>query len=191
MDFFSNLLDQNGVGSSADLEWDGCQFPSPQEDQMVVEEAVVEVEASHVLKGNKKRTRNFSVQEDNLLVAAWLEICMDAVQGIDQPRATYWERIHDYYHWHKEFDSDRNCNSLAHHWGIILEMVNKFCGWYGQIQRRAQSGTTEQDKVLQACDVFKKEEEKSFTLLHCWNILKHEQKWHEACANKKQKTSSN
>jgi len=28
-------------------------------------------------------------------------------------------------------------------------------------------------------------------LLHCWNILKHEQKWHEACANKKQKTSSN
>jgi len=116
---------------------------------------------------------------------------MDAVQGIDQPRATYWERIHDYYHLHKEFDSDRNCNSLTHRWGIILEMVNKFCGWYGQVQRRAQSGTTEQDKVLQACDVFKKEEEKSFTLLHCWNILKHEQKWHEACANKKQKTSSN
>jgi len=89
MDFFSNLLDQNGVGSSADLEWDGTQFPSPQEDQMVVEEAVVEVEASPVLKGNKKRTRNFSVQEDNLLVAAWLEISMDAVQGVDQPRATY------------------------------------------------------------------------------------------------------
>ena len=147
MEFFSNLLDQNGVGSSADLEWDGYQFPSPQEDQMVVEEAVVEVEASPVLKGNKKRTRNFSVQEDNLLVAAWLEISMDAVQGIDQPRATYWERIHDYYHLHKEFDSDRNCNSLAHRWGIILEMVNKFFGWYGQVQRRAQSGTTEQDKV--------------------------------------------
>ena len=147
MDFLSDLLNQNGVGSSADLEWDETQFASPQEDQMVVEEAVVEVEASPVLKGNKKRTRNFSVQEDNLLVAAWLEISMDAVQGIDQPRATYWERIHDYYHLHKEFDSDRNCNSLTHRWGIILEMVNKFCGWYGQVQRRAQSGTTEQDKV--------------------------------------------
>ena len=147
MDFLSDLLNQNGVGSSADLEWDETQFASPQEDQMVVEEAVVEVEASPVLKGNKKRTRNFSVQEDNLLVVAWLEISMDAVQSIDQPRATYWERIHDYYHLHKEFDSDHNCNSLAHRWGIILEMVNKFCGWYGQVQRRAQSGTTEQDKV--------------------------------------------
>jgi len=41
MNFFSNLLDQNGVGSSADLEWDETQFASPQEDQMVVEEAVV------------------------------------------------------------------------------------------------------------------------------------------------------
>ena len=89
MDFLSDLLNQNGVGSSADLEWDETQFASPQEDQMVVEEAVVEVEASPVLKGNKKRTRNFSVQEDNLLVAAWLEISMDAVQGVDQPRATY------------------------------------------------------------------------------------------------------
>jgi len=32
MNFFSNLLDQNGVGSSADLEWDETQFASPQED---------------------------------------------------------------------------------------------------------------------------------------------------------------
>jgi len=76
MDFLSDLLNQNGVGSSADLEWDETQFASPQEDQMVVEEAVVEVEASPVLKGNKKRTRNFSVQEDNLLVAAWLELAL-------------------------------------------------------------------------------------------------------------------
>jgi len=79
------------------------------------------------------------MQEDNLLVAAWLEISMDAVQGIDQPRATYWERIYEYYNMHKEFESDRNSNSLAHRWGIIQEAVNKFCGWYGQIERRPQS----------------------------------------------------
>jgi len=140
MEFFSNLLDQNGVGSSADLEWYGTQFASPPEEQMLGEETIVEVEATPVLRGNKKRTRNFSVQEDNLLVASCLEISMDAVQGVDQPRAIYWERIHEYYHLHKD-------NSLAHRWGIILEMVNKFCGWYGHVQRRAQSGTTEQDKV--------------------------------------------
>ena len=39
--------------------------------------------------------------------------------------------------------------------------------------------------------MYKKEEGKSFGLLHSWNILRHEQKWHETCATKKQKTSSN
>ncbi|OEL31761.1 hypothetical protein BAE44_0007218 [Dichanthelium oligosanthes] len=144
-----------------------------------------------VIKVNKKRTRNFSVQEDNLLVAAWLEISMDAVAGIDQPRGTYWERIHDYYHVHKEFESDRNPNSLAHCWGIILAEVNRFCGWYAQVANRPPSDATEQDVVLQACELFKAKEGHTFSLLHCWNILRHEQKWHETCANKKQKTSSN
>ncbi|KAG2617772.1 hypothetical protein PVAP13_3NG183544 [Panicum virgatum] len=73
---------------------------------------------------------------------------MNAVQGVDQPRAIYWEIIHEYYHLHKEFDNDRNCNCLAHRWGIILEMVNKFRGWYGHVQRRAQSGTTEYCKLV-------------------------------------------
>jgi hypothetical protein len=56
-------------------------------------------------------------------VAAWLEISMDVVQGINQPRATYWERIHEHYHLHKDFETDCNCGSLAHRCGIILEAV--------------------------------------------------------------------
>ncbi|CAN6272822.1 unnamed protein product [Urochloa humidicola] len=143
------------------------------------------------MKGNKKRSKNFSVKEDNLLVAAWLEIGMDAVQGADQPRATFWERIHEHYHSHKDFDTDRSWNSLAHRWGIIQDAVNKFCSWYGHVQRRNESGVTEQDKVLKACEVFKKEEGCKFGMLHCWNVLQHEQKWLEMCANKKQKAASN
>ena len=52
-------------------------------------------------------------------MAAWLEISMDAVQDINQPRATYWERIHEHYHLHKDFET----GSLAHRFGIILEAV--------------------------------------------------------------------
>ena len=39
--------------------------------------------------------------------------------------------------------------------------------------------------------MFKKEEGKAFCLLHCWNVLRYEEKWNETCANKKQKTSIN
>ena len=134
-----NMIGRN-AGGSHDLEFAETQYASPQEEQVCRE--AVPVEASTAVKGNKKRSKNFSVQEDNLLVAAWLEISMDAVQGIDQPRATYWERIHEHYHLHKDFETDRNSGSLAHRWGIILEAVNKFCSWYGHVQRRQKSGLT-------------------------------------------------
>ena len=68
---------------------------------------------------NKKRTRNFSEKEDILLASAWLEVSMDAVQSIDQTRNSNWQRIHEYYHKHKTFESDRNISSLSHRWGII------------------------------------------------------------------------
>jgi len=143
----SHDLEMHGTnaGGNHDVQVVETQHGSPQEEQVFREAAVVE--ATTGVKGNKKRSKKFSVKEDNLLVAAWLEISMDAVQGIDQPRATYWERIHEHYHLHKDFETDRNCGSLAHRWGIILEAVNKFCSWYGHVQRRQESGLTEQDRV--------------------------------------------
>jgi len=41
-----------------------------QRNRIVGEEAVIEVEATPMLKGNKKRTRNFSVEEENLLLVS-------------------------------------------------------------------------------------------------------------------------
>ena len=75
-----NMIGRN-AGGSHDLEFAETQYASPQEEQVCRE--AVPVEASTAVKGNKKRSKNFSVQEDNLLVAAWLEISMDAVQGIN------------------------------------------------------------------------------------------------------------
>ena len=31
--------------------------------------------------------------------------------------------------------------------GIIHKSVNRFCGWYTQVQNRRESGLTEQDKI--------------------------------------------
>ena len=46
-------------------------------------------------------------------------------------------------------------------------------------------------QVLKTCEVFKNEEGKAFGLLLCWNVLRYEEKWKEACANKKEKTTPN
>lgn len=43
------------------------------------------------LNVGKKRTRNFTPKEDNMLVTAWLQVSLDPVQGTDQTRSTYWK----------------------------------------------------------------------------------------------------
>ncbi|XP_062208352.1 glutathione S-transferase T3-like isoform X1 [Phragmites australis] len=190
MDSYLELLSGQNVDSN-EAFWDGSQFASPQEEQDCQELTLVEGNPS--VKPSKKRTKNFSEKEDIMLVSAWLQISMDVVHGNEQSRSTYWQRIHECFHQHKDFHSDRTCNSLMHRWSAVQESVNKFYGCFAQIQNRRQSGLTEQDKVQQACEVYKSKEKngKSFGLLHCWNVLQHEQKWKNRCSQKKQKACSN
>ncbi|PNT61433.1 hypothetical protein BRADI_5g15126v3 [Brachypodium distachyon] len=63
---------------------------------------------------------------------------------------------------------------------------------------RHESGKTEQDKIVDALKLFKSLDKthKGFVLLHCWNMLRFEQKWlaqsdRSSQSNKKQKSSSN
>uniref|UniRef100_A0A0A8Y013 Myb-like domain-containing protein n=1 Tax=Arundo donax TaxID=35708 RepID=A0A0A8Y013_ARUDO len=119
------------------------------------------------MKPSRKRTKNFSEQEDILLVQAWLEISMDPIHGNEQSRSTYWERIHDHFHKHRNFESDHSANSLTHRWSTILESVNRFCGWYYQIQNRRQRVVTEQDKVFQACELYKSKDKNKKSFVCC------------------------
>ncbi|CAL4919738.1 unnamed protein product [Urochloa decumbens] len=187
MENWDPFVDTNVDNSEPELDTDDFQLGS-----LPIQQPIVEASAS--VKGNKKRSKNFNEKEDLLLVSAWLEISMDPVQSIDQTRATYWHRIHDYYHEHKDFTSDRNISSLSHRWGIISASVSLFCGWYNQVQHKNQSGATEQDKIQEACASYKAADKhnRSFVLLHCWNMLRHTQKWLALpMNNKRQKTSSN
>ena len=94
-----------------------------------------------------------------MLVSAWLNVSMDVITGTDQKHQTYWERVSDYFHEHKQFTPDRTANSLMHHWSVLQLVVSKFQGFFSQIEARNQSGTTEQDKVLNSYIVYSK--------LHC------------------------
>lgn len=135
-------LIQADVGSSQ-LDTDEFNFGVTPD-----EEAVAEISPPlKIGNQNKKRSKNFCEKEDMLLSSAWLEVTMDPVQSVDQTRSTYWQRIHEYFHDHKTFDTDRNSSSLSHRWGIIQASVSKFCSAYAQVLRSNQSGVTEQDRV--------------------------------------------
>ncbi|XP_004293132.1 PREDICTED: glutathione S-transferase T3-like [Fragaria vesca subsp. vesca] len=138
-------------------------------------------------KKKRERASNYSVQEDNQLVAAWLNVGLDPIKGNDKKSTTYWERIATYYHKHKDFVSDRDSASLQHRWQNIQYAVNKFCGCWEQIENRPKSGESYEDKLLRAKDKYKNDEHGAFQHEHNWNSLRYTQKWisfsHKKAAN--------
>ncbi|TVU45988.1 hypothetical protein EJB05_05498 [Eragrostis curvula] len=153
-------------------------------------------------KSSQGRGHNFTEKEDILLVSAWLNVSMDAIHGVEQPQGKYWARIHEYFHQHKTFESNRTESSLMNRWSGLQHDVNVFCGCVTRIECRNRSGESYDDKIASACSLFKAEDKKNrkFAFMHCWKILKDKPKWIERrkeiagakfTSNKKQKRVPN
>ncbi|XP_062083610.1 glutathione S-transferase T3-like [Humulus lupulus] len=131
----------------------------------------------------KSRKGNFSTEEDNLLVLAWLNTSMDPINGVDQSKYSFWSRVHEYYEKNKKsISSERSSCSIRNRWSTIQLATNKFCGALAQIERRSPSGANEQDKIEKAKEFYRSIHPTSFNFLHCWTILRHHPKWKESVA---------
>ncbi|KAG2620916.1 hypothetical protein PVAP13_3NG234578, partial [Panicum virgatum] len=78
-------------------DYEDSQIPSPPSDPS----------SQHALTAAKTsygRSKNFRVEEDILLVSAWLNVGMDPILGVDQSQGIYWRRIHEYFHGNKKFE---------------------------------------------------------------------------------------
>ncbi|KAM3710627.1 hypothetical protein ACJW30_01G045700 [Castanea mollissima] len=129
-----------------------------------------------------QRGSNFTIEEDLLLVSAWLTISLDAVQGNEQKHKTYWRRIWDYFQNKKTFISERSPTSLMNRWSTIQLGTDKFCGYLDQVESMHQSGLNEHDMVyiiLEVVSMHKQIHKTSFQFDHCWNMLRCQPKWLE------------
>ena len=134
-------------GYFTDLITKGFGLAGQSENPPPAQEVVAQDEVQAIGKANQKRTKNFTIDEDELLVSAWLNVSLDPVKGVDQSRTTYWKRIHAYFHAHKEFISDRSQGSLMNRWSGIQHDVNIFAGCLSKIEAKNQSGLSIDDKV--------------------------------------------
>jgi hypothetical protein len=91
---------------------------------------------AHAAEKEKKRTKIFNVEEDKLLMSAWLNVSQDVIQGVDQAKSTYWSRVHQYFHANKTFDSDRSQVSVMNSWYDRQYDVNGFAGCVAKIEAR-------------------------------------------------------
>jgi hypothetical protein len=101
----------------------------------------------HTIK-KSQRSKNFSPEEDCLLVSACLNTSKDPITGVEQQTKQFWARVHSYF-----IENGGNLNnhsqiSISSRWQEINKEVGKFVGFVTQIENRQQSGMTEESMVI-------------------------------------------
>ena len=136
-------------GDDDAISWDDV-VPTTQEGIIGTQPHVAQVQSQEALAEMATgggRGQSYSMKEDLLLVASWLNVSMDPVVGSNQSLDAFWQRIESYFHENKDFPSTRNKKSLQGRWTFINSMVQKFCGHYFRVMRARRSGTTEGEMV--------------------------------------------
>jgi len=95
-----------------------------------------------------QRSKNFSPDEDCLLVSVWLNTSKDPITGVEQQTKQFWARVHIYFV--ENGGNLNNCSqiSISSRWQEINRKVGKFVGFVTQIKNRQQSGMTEESRVM-------------------------------------------
>jgi hypothetical protein len=99
------------------------------------------------MKKVPRREKNYSIQEDEMLCSAYINVSKDPITGCNQPMGAYWDRVWEYYQAHKKMQSERTKCSLQHRWKKIQRDTSKFCGYHDSIERLNESGKNEDDRV--------------------------------------------
>jgi hypothetical protein len=94
--------------SFTDIITRGCNLAALSDNVPTPNETPACDEALASVNGSQKRSKNFSKEEYEMLVSAWLNVSLDPMHRVNQSRLTYWKRIYDYFHINKTFDSDKS-----------------------------------------------------------------------------------
>ena len=90
-----------------------------------------QVENASSTKG--KQDSNFSVEENKLLVAAWLNTSVDVINSNEQTQNTFCQKVWEYFMQYNTSGTTRTVISLLSHWGAISEKTNKFAECMAQV----------------------------------------------------------
>jgi len=95
-----------------------------------------------------QRSKNFSPEEDCLLVSARLNTSKDPITGVKQQTKQLWARVHAYFVENGGNLFNRSQISISSRWQEINREVGKFVRFVTQIENHQQSGMTEESRVI-------------------------------------------
>ena len=116
---------------NGDIEIDSQFIGTSQNTPVSVSDSPPLVENASFTKG--KRGFNFSIEEDKLLVAAWLNTSVDTINSNEQTQNTFRKKVWEYFMQYNTSSTTRTIVSLISRWGAISEKTNKFARCMAQV----------------------------------------------------------
>ncbi|KAM3371031.1 hypothetical protein ACQJBY_018412 [Aegilops geniculata] len=147
----------------------------------------VDEEGEGIVEAPKGRAGNYSTNDDKLLCHTYLQVSRDPSIGGDQSRDAYWGRMKERYDAHNLSGIDRSERSLQSRWSTINHDCQKWVAVQKTVDKINPSGTNEDDRNNIAQNLFKEKTRTTkkgkikkgrvFTLPHCYEVLKDDEKW--------------
>uniref|UniRef100_A0A8I6Y8P5 No apical meristem-associated C-terminal domain-containing protein n=1 Tax=Hordeum vulgare subsp. vulgare TaxID=112509 RepID=A0A8I6Y8P5_HORVV len=147
----------------------------------------VDEEGEGIVAAPKGRAGNYTTNDEKLLRNTWLQVSRDPSIGGDQSRDAYWGRMKEYFDAQNVSGIDRFERSLRSRWSTINSDCQKWVAAQKAVNKLNPSGTNEDDRYNIAQNLFKEETRttkkgkikkgKVFTLSHCYEVLKDDEKW--------------
>ncbi|XBI62656.1 hypothetical protein VPH35_043232 [Triticum aestivum] len=170
-----------GVGSN-NSHWSQTNDIHFQDHEFEVDE-----EGEGIVEAPKGRAGNYSTNDDKLLCHTYLQVSRDPSIGGDQSRDAYWGRMKEHYDAHNLSGIDRSERSLRSQWSTINADCQNWAAVQKAVDKINPSGTNEDDRNNIAQNLFKEETRTTkkgkikkgrvFTLPHCYEVLKDDEKW--------------
>ncbi|KAI4989061.1 hypothetical protein ZWY2020_036378 [Hordeum vulgare] len=170
-----------GVGSN-NSHWSQTNYIHLDDHEFEVDE-----EGEGIVEAPKGRAGNYTTNDDKLLCNTWLQVSRDPSVGGDQSRDAYWGRMKEHFDAQNVSGMDRSERSLRPRWSTINSDCQKWAAAQKAVDKLNPSGTNEDDRYNIAQNLFKEETRttkkdkikkgKIFTLPHCYEVLKDDEKW--------------
>lgn len=138
-----------------------------------------------------RERKAWTVQDDLLLISAWLNTSKDPIVCNEQKLGAFWKRISMYVTANAKAAGGikREPNNCKNRWQKINEIVTKFSGSYAAATRERASGQNDNDVITRAYDIYFNNHATKFNLEYAWRQLRYDQKWCEISTSKTEATS--
>ncbi|GKB66935.1 RNA-directed DNA polymerase, eukaryota [Tanacetum coccineum] len=117
------------------------------------------------------------VPEETALCKGWVRISKDSVKGNMRKEKGFWIEILKYMQETYPITQRRTYDMVNGKWKTVRSKVCTFCGVYAYTIRTYTSGASNANYLQRALIDYQAEYGVSFTLLHCWEVLKESEKW--------------